>query len=84
MHTFYLIRMIKEQFRVRSYCTNCVFIGVKYIIIWYNFQACCIAGYRDITPVSEFSYRPSYVSSGEDPFCLGKQCGTCYIIRAAR
>ena len=24
-------------------------INKEYIIIWYNFQPCCVAGYRDIT-----------------------------------
>ena len=28
-------------------------IDKEYIIIWYNFHACCIAGYRNITPGSE-------------------------------
>ena len=28
-------------------------IDKECICIWYNFQACCIAGYRDITPGSE-------------------------------
>ena len=28
-------------------------IEKQYIIVWYNLQACCIAGYRDITPGSE-------------------------------
>ena len=30
-------------------------------IIWYNFQACCITGYLDITPGSELSEHTSYV-----------------------
>ena len=33
---------------------------VKYFI-WYNFQACCIAGYRDNTPGSELSEHTSFV-----------------------
>ena len=28
-------------------------IDKECICIWYNFQACCVAGYRDITPGSE-------------------------------
>ena len=39
-----------------------VAINKEYIIIWYNFQACCIAGYRNITPGSELSDHPSYRS----------------------
>ena len=32
-----------------------------YIIVCYNFQACCNSCYRDITPRSEFSDHPSYM-----------------------
>ena len=35
-------------------------IDKEYIIKWYNFQACDIYGYRDITPGSELSDHPSY------------------------
>ena len=28
-------------------------IDKEYIFMWYNFQACCIAGHRDITARSE-------------------------------
>ena len=31
------------------------------IIIWYTFQACCITGYRDITPGSELLDHPSNI-----------------------
>ena len=34
-----------------SFSERC--IDKKSIFIWYNFQACSIAGYRDITPESE-------------------------------
>ena len=33
-------------------------IHKEFIVIWYNFQACCIAG--DITPGSELKDHPSY------------------------
>ena len=40
-----------------------VWIDKEYIFICYNFQACCIAGYRDITEGSELSEHPSYKGS---------------------
>ena len=33
---------------------------LRILYIWYNFQACCLAGYRDITPGSELSDHSSY------------------------
>ena len=34
-------------------------IDIEHIFIWYKYQACCIAGYSDITPGPELSERPS-------------------------
>ena len=37
-------------------------IDKEYIISWYNFQPCCIAGNRDTAPGSQLSEHPLYIN----------------------
>ena len=49
-----------RSFKLHKTCQ--VVIDKEYIIIWYNFQPCCIAGNRYITPGSLLSEHPLYIN----------------------
>ena len=58
-----ILSILKITYNLSNWC-----IDKEYIFIWYNFQAFCIAGYRDITPGSRLLEHLSYVDRLSDRY----------------